>query len=620
MGSDPLSGLSGLVTPPVESGQETMDLEVYRDRCEDDEDFFDEHELRILNKRGRLQTLWPVKPGQRKIDASVYGQQAARGYVRTVIVKARRVGSTTRCVRHCYRYVVKNGGICTVIAHKSRSTKNIFGMLRRFWRQQTPEVRLPAGDVKRRDEFNLDSGDGEERTFLMSTAGTPDALRSEGNNVLHLSEVAFFDDAETLAPAALNTVADEQGMIILEGTSNGAVGWWYEFVQNCLLPDGAEGANDYEVVFISWMDDPDCVKAATQAQVDAWVRWKLGDESAAKILGMNEGDAKLAKLLGMSLEQCVWWMSKLTDGSCLRPGQDPRTIRRQEFPCTLEESFLASDRQVFSPESMMVAEQEARPFYNLIQSYHMRCVDRKKGWPDGYEHEPGSYGNLELLEAPVKGGEYVIGVDAEQGVGSDKSAGDVFRVDGNQFVQVCRYSQGSCDPHGLADVVAGLGWWYNRAFLVVERNGPGGTVIGWLRDAHCYPSMYVQMEYDAILGQVTDKFGYETRFESKSRFIGELQRLLREGRLQLRFPETIRQFKRYIRGRVPTQMGAPKGDWDDEVIGCGMAAIGRRPDEFDGRDRPKLVKAVNDPLSFEYALKYLKDLGKKGMTRFGSIT
>ena len=79
----------------VQESTETQDINQYIEDCED-EDFFDQHEAHILNKTGKTQALWPVKPGQRKIDEVFYRQMAERGFVRMLVAKARRVGSSTR--------------------------------------------------------------------------------------------------------------------------------------------------------------------------------------------------------------------------------------------------------------------------------------------------------------------------------------------------------------------------------------------------------------------------------------------------------------------------------------------------------------------------------------------
>ena len=609
------------------SGEEES-IEEYRRLVRDSEDDWDRLEARILNTRGKLQPLWPVKPGQRKLDEAVWGQKAARGYVRVAVVKARRVGSSTRAVRHAYRWICAEGGLCTIIAHKIRSTKTLFGMVHRFWRHETPEIRIPKGDVSRRDEFALNGGDGLERTFMMSTAGTPDALRSEGNQVLVMSEVPFFDDAESLAPAALNTMADGQGMVIAEGTSNGAIGWWYDFIQECLA-----GKNDYEVVFISWQDDPDCVRPATAESRAAWDGWVAarasGDLEAqranAQRLPMTEADEQQAVDCAMSMEQSLWWMSKLTDGSCLRPGEDPRRIRRQEFPCTLEESFLSTGTQVFRPDLMMRLEALVRELWPGIKRYAVRVVDRNARGALAFEYREDPYGNFDVLCLPVLGESYVIGVDSEQGVSGDRSAVSVWTVD--PFVQVARFAAGSIDPTALADLCAAVGWWYNAAFLVIELNGPGSAVMGWINNSWAYPNLYTRLKFDVILNQPTEHLGWVTDNNSKPVMVGELQRLLREGRLGARFPETIHQLKRYAKGHTG-KLGAPRGDFDDEVIGAGLAAMGRQPEEFFGKARAHGKAAAKifpvETFSTAWADDYLRKMSEAKrrrlqQTRFGRL-
>jgi len=610
--SSPLSGISIPSITAKQTGT-VLSLKQYAQQVEASEDFWRRKEARIRDKKDALIAPWPLFNTQKILDADWERQIQTRGYVRMTDAKSRKLGASTFFALKIYYYAMKHGAHVHCIAHNEDSTKTIFAMWQLLYAQSTPELR-PVCITSRRDELEYAWADGRRVRFTMGTAGTPDAIRSATCQVLWLSECAFFPDAATLAPAALNTVADGVGVIIAETTSMGGSGWWYEFIEKCMKPEDDPESNDYSVLFTSWLMDTGCVRQPKARQTQAWADWKMGlatgDErlraGAAQALGLTPEDEASVLACGMTLPQFVWYQNKLVDGSCLRPGEDPRVVRRMEHPVNIEESFLSSGCLVFPPEQMARVEKEAEAFQSKIRFFNMECIDRENAeWPQGWKWGEDAYGCLEVLHEPAEHGEYVIGIDTEEGLSEDKTSINVF--DALEFEQCARWRLGSADPVIVAEVGAGMGWWYNEAFIVVE-TPTGIATLSWLNHALSYPNLYRRERFDVRSAEEPkDALGFKSGKGEKKLMIGELQRRLREGKLHLRFKETIRQFKRYTRFENG-KLKAPLGDHDDEVSGVGMVAIGCRPEQFHGiktHTKKPDIKVVSS-ISGEYAEDWLR--------------
>lgn len=184
-------------------------------------------------------------------------RQAANGRkVKILVPKSRKRGISTfaqlwnlfRCLEHEIHKSL-------TVAHQAAATAEIFTIAQIAYSHLDPEKQRRVGG---RHEIRTDN---HSKYRCMTAMGNFGASGSDTDD-LHISEAALMEsksnqDAENLA-ALINSMAQgEAGFdssLIVEGTGNGPFGI---FAQLCMESD-KEGTNsEYEVVFISWLEDPD---------------------------------------------------------------------------------------------------------------------------------------------------------------------------------------------------------------------------------------------------------------------------------------------------------------------------------------------------------------------------
>lgn len=204
-------------------------------------------------------------------------------------------------------------------------------------------------------------------------------------------------------------------------------------------------------------------------------------------------------------------------------------------------------------------------------------------------------GQMYVWEWPVSGVHYCAGVDSSQGVrGGDWSVIKVVRSD--NLEEVCMW-KGYIDPRELGRKAAWVGWLYNSAFLVVESNKDGQSVIWELKEM-AYPNLFRTTTYDRIAGdQVIQKtIGFNTTLKTRPWLWNHMRLVVNHNWGRINSAEQIREMKqvRYDDKGIPTH---PRMGHDDETIAWGLALVGRdqafargevetekkSPTDFDGK-------------------------------------
>ena len=80
-----------------------------------------------------------------------------------------------------------------------------------------------------------------------------------------------------------------------------------------------------------------------------------------------------------------------------------------------------------------------------------------------------------LWEEPTEGVRYFIGVDSAEGLGGSSAYSVAEVVDRDGF-QLAEFRSNKIKPYEFFEVVRELGYWFNTAYLVVEKASAGQTV------------------------------------------------------------------------------------------------------------------------------------------------
>jgi hypothetical protein len=171
-----------------------------------------------------------------------------------------------------------------VIGHERQASRNLFGIIRRFYDLLPEEMRLPL-DVSNQDELvfsKLDSG------YLVSVASSEGTGRSATAQLLHASEVAFWDDLPQQMAGLMQTVPETPDTeVILESTPRG----WNSF--HSLWRKAETGESEFVPVYLPWFIDPN-------------YRKEVGPD-----FQIDEEEAKLAELYGLDRGQIAWRGAKI---------------------------------------------------------------------------------------------------------------------------------------------------------------------------------------------------------------------------------------------------------------------------------------------------------------------
>lgn len=174
------------------------------------------------------------------------------------------------------------------------------------------------------------------------------------------------------------------------------------------------------------------------------------------------------------------------------------------------------------------------------------------------------------LEAADRRQDYVIGVDPASGTGLDFSVAVVFSRDSGE--QVCEVATNQEAPDEFGRTVSDLGFEYNNALVVCERNNHGWAVIDEMK-RNRYGRIFKQTSWDKRTKERSDIEGFFTSEATKTKAIDTLNRMLCDFSMIVRREETYQEMTTFVQDEK-LGLRAIEGCKDDRVMACAMASIG----------------------------------------------
>lgn len=277
--------------------------------------------LIIHDKIGQERT-FEFNRAQQYVHERLEQQLKATGKVRALILKGRQQGVSTYVqARFIHKIVTKRGKKAFILTHSADATRAIFGMTKRY-SEHLPDELFAAPD---KNNENMLMYDVLQSGYRVGTAGNAEIGRSMTNQYLHLSEYAFYKDADRISLGLLQTVADMDGTeIIKESTANGQDNDFYSDWR-----EAKNGKSRYQAIFVPWYwQDEYCVNDASFVPHDEECEW-------LEQFGSN----------GLTKGHLNWRRLKLDDFK----GDYEQKCRkfRQEYPFTDDEAFLSSITDTF---------------------------------------------------------------------------------------------------------------------------------------------------------------------------------------------------------------------------------------------------------------------------------
>lgn len=290
--------------------------------------------LSIKTKSATLERFIPNRAQRRFLERFRILWQENR-IIRINLLKARQVGLSTLIEAIIFSMTSYNENTNSlIIADDLDGSNYIFEMSKLYQEQMPSHLIIPE---KRSNQKKLEF-EGIHSQILIDTSQNPDAGRKYTFRMVHLSEYAFFDNANALMDGLSNSVpALPRTMIIKETTANGLNHFKDEW------DAAAAGESDYVNIFVPWYWGDDYRMAVDNTFV-------LGDRSLHDITT----DEKMLHAAMMQegidfIEERLMWRRWCIRNNC----RGLVTIFRQEYPSTPAEAFVAEEKNVLITSLML---------------------------------------------------------------------------------------------------------------------------------------------------------------------------------------------------------------------------------------------------------------------------
>ncbi len=423
------------------------------------------------------------------------------GRARIIVLKARQGGVTTgQQAANLHAVWAQKHVDAMTLAHTAPDTGRIFVITNRAVQYFPPEM-LPAMGPKATAEVSFP---GLDTHFWTGSAGASRTGRGLTLKRVHGSEFAFWDDPGDILSAIAPALVPNRSVIVLETTADEMGSAAHEFWLAAM-----RGENGYLPLFFPWWEcDREHYRMPLLAPDELG---ELTDEEAALMAG------------GLNLEQIKWRRATMREFG--------RRKFFREYAEDPDSCWAAVGEMFFDEAQLRVLKARApQPIGRLEQgglsdawgSLVSRAAPQMTGTALGHRQSVGIYqeGLTFYGDPPVDGESVVIGVDTAEGSGLDSSAFVARALPDWRLLMT--FNSSTITPGQLAALLADWGERLEpregRAYLVIEKNAHGITVLRDLRDKYEYPSsdIYHRMPPDREKKtKRSERIGWHTSAETK---------------------------------------------------------------------------------------------------------
>lgn len=451
-----------------------------------------------------------------------------------LVLKGRQQGFTTLVTAYQLACSILNRNFQGyTLADKSDNSEAIFQNKAKFPYSQLPEVLQPTEKFNNRKQLLFEKLNS---SWAVDTA-TKDVGRSRTVNFFHGSECAFWKDGIAPIQGALGEAFTKNCIKIYESTANGYNDYqkmWNSGVHiNCFYEWWR--TKEYRISFRNEEYKVDFLKQIDSKKGWIWdrLRW-LRDEQS------------------LEPEQLFWYWNKYDKYL-------DKDLIKQEYPCTPQEAFLLSGKNVF--DTAVILERLARLAKPIRTGYFTYDYDGLKITNIKWVTDKSGY--IKLYDVP-RLTEYCIGGDTA-GEGSDFFTGHV--LDAKTGVQVATLKH-QFDADQYTRQMYCLGMYYKTALIGIEANFDSYPIMELQRLG--YPKQYTREAQDTYTGKTEKRFGFKTTSLTRPTIISRLIEIVREHCDTINDKDTLEELLTIVRnekGRIE----APEGGHDDQMMGLAIA-------------------------------------------------
>lgn len=454
-----------------------------------------------------------------------------------LVLKGRQQGFTTLVTAYQLSCSILNRNFQGyTLADKSDNAEAIFQNKAKFPHSQLPPALKPTEKFNNRKQLLFEKINS---SWAVDTA-TKDVGRSRTINFFHGSECAFWKDGISSIQSSLGEAFTKNCIKIYESTANG-----YNDYQK--MWDSGVHIN----CFYEWWRTPEYN-----------TNFENGDVRQAFLENINVRNGWIYDRLRwlkddkkLSDTQLYWYFKKYE-------GYLNKDLIKQEYPCTPQEAFLLSGKNVFDV-AVILARLERIPKPIKI-GYFTYNYDGLKITNIKWKNDPAGYIKIYSVPNSPMVTKYCVGGDTA-GDGSDYFTAHVLDAKTGNQAAVMRHQ---FDSDQYTKQMYCLGRYYKDALIGIEANFDSYPIMELQRLG--YPNQYVREAPDTYTGRTEKRFGFKTTQITRPTIISALVEIVREHSDTINDRETLEELLKIIRnekGRVE----APSGAHDDLMMGLSIA-------------------------------------------------
>jgi hypothetical protein len=337
---------------------------------------------------------------------------------------------------------------------------------------------------------------------------SPEAARGKSVTFLIIDEAAFIPDMESHWKA-MWPVLSTGGSCVLVSTVNG-LGNWYEETYN----NAKDGKNMFHVIDLDYWEHPD-YSPKNNPNWEKEQRSQLGEKG---------------------------------------------------FLQEVLRSFLGSGETYIPSDKLTELERKLRNNFPNKRLFPQFCNK------DNIDEETGAFekGSLWIWQDPKEGGEYALGVDCAEGIGSDGDNSCIQVINMHTFEQCAEFYSNTIAPHDFAHIVHELALAYNSGLVVVEDMSAGGIVLDMLVHEFSFENLY----YSSKSGRAM-KPGVKMSVNTRPIVLQSFQSRIINDQLKIHSRRLLNEMKTFEYNVSSKKAEAAKGKHDDAIMALSLAVYAR---------------------------------------------
>lgn len=454
-----------------------------------------------------------------------------------LVLKGRQQGFTTLVTAYQLSCSLLNRNFQGfTLADKSDNSEAIFQNKAKFPYSQLPEALKPTEKFNNRKQLLFEKINS---SWAVDTA-TKDVGRSRTVNFFHGSECAFWKDGIAPIQGALGEAFTKNCIKIYESTANGYNDYqkmWDSGVHiNCFYEWWK--TKEYSIEFRNEHMMQDFLHEIDTKKGWIWdrLRWLRDDKH-------------------LEPEQLFWYWNKYDKYL-------DKDLIKQEYPCTPQEAFLLSGKNVF--DTAIILDRLTKLKKPLKVGYFIYDYDGLRISNIRWVNDKNGYIKIYQVPDVPQWTQYCVSGDTA-GEGSDFFSADVLDAKTGEQVATL-YHQFDADQ--FTRQVYCLGKYYKDALVGIEANFDSYPIMELQRLG--YPRQYAREAQDTYTGKTEKRFGFKTTSLTRPTAISRLIEIVREHCDTINDKGTLEELLTIVRnekGRIE----APQGGHDDRMMSLAIA-------------------------------------------------